>query len=347
MYQEKTDKNGNWVDDGIFDFAAWICYIAKNDLERKAIQLKDTKARVERIYISSSGDISLVRLMKLREENIPYKAKENTAAEDIPLEPDEYIGEDMYILYDVNNSIAMVQSNRFSLGTARFTEFLIKSQEKEDERVVMNPITNAINLKKFSKNIYRNIELRFANINNAYNDKTALADIMSPFKKLDGVSGTISISVGRAKENSLDAREVEDIIKEIKDNSNVIGAKVKVKDDDDSHVEIIDLFEDIMCDIISFKIPERRTLDFETAKQRIVSVVFSLAMYMQASMSALVLRAIYISWLFFTVLFIAATYRSMTNMIKLVFSKDDDLINDEAKDVKKTEIDEETIKKYS
>lgn len=48
--------NGNWVDEGAFDFIGWIDYINKNALEQETIKLKDTKARIEKIEF-------LIRLM--------------------------------------------------------------------------------------------------------------------------------------------------------------------------------------------------------------------------------------------------------------------------------------------
>lgn len=262
----QTKISGVWAEPKEFDFISWIQYVSENDLEQKTISLKDTKARVEKIKFYDEHDVWVVRFMKLREENLPYLAKENLDAEDIPLESDEYIGEDMYMLYDINTNIAMIQSNRFSLGISRLAEFFVKSQNKTDERVRFFPIKREIDLTSFGKNSYRTLELGFANIlRDVPKGKSALGDIMKMYRKFSGVSGTIKIGIGRSKHDSLDVVEVDKLISEIGACDNVVSAKVKIKDDDLSRVEVIDLLDECFSDIITFNLELRETIAFNTA----------------------------------------------------------------------------------
>lgn len=52
------------------------------------------------------------------------KVKENEEPTIIELEDDEYIGEDLFIIYDENKGIVMIQQNRMSLGIPRLEEVL-------------------------------------------------------------------------------------------------------------------------------------------------------------------------------------------------------------------------------
>lgn len=263
--------NGNWVDEGAFDFISWIDYVDKHDLEQKTIELKDTKARIEKIQFFKEYNVWIVRFMKLREENLPYLAKEKYDAEDIPLQPDEYIGEDMYMLYDIDNQIAMIQSNRFSLGISRLGEFLIKSQKEKDKRIRLWPIKDNVDITSLNKIAYRTFELGFSNIENiAGIGKSALGDILKSYRKVCGVSGTIKIGVGRAKDGALDAIEIEKMIAEVQGCENITSARVKIRDDDSSRIEVIDLLDETVSDIITYELAPRESLSFETATTRML-----------------------------------------------------------------------------
>lgn len=268
--QEKI--SGVWTDSGEFDFISWIEYVSDNNLEKKAITLKDTKARIERIKFYENNDVWIIRFMKLREENLPYIAKENTDAADIPLLEDEYIGEDMYMLYDINTNIAMIQSNRFSLGLSRLAELLAKSQDKTDERIRLFPIKRDVDLSAFSKNSYRTLELGFANIvQEKAKGKSALSDILRMYGKFAGVSGTIKIGIGRSKDESLDVVEVDNLIAEIGNYESVVSAKVKIRDDDSARIEVVDLMDEVFSDIITYNLEPRETIPFENAATNMIA----------------------------------------------------------------------------
>lgn len=262
----QTKINGVWTDSAEFNFVEWIQYIHDNCLEKATIELKDTKARIEKIKFFDEQDVWVMRFMKLREENLPYLAKENVDAENIPLQEDEYIGEDMYMLYDINTHIAMIQSNRFSLGLSRLAEFIMKSQHKTDERVRLFPIKKHVDLTTFGRNEYRTLELGFANIVQELPEKrSALKDILQMYNKFSAISGTIKISIGKAKDETLDVIEVDKIIKEIGECESITSAKVKIRDDDSSRIEVVDLLDDCFSDIITYNLEPRQTLEFSTA----------------------------------------------------------------------------------
>lgn len=267
----QVKANGVWLDNGEFDFVEWIQYVSDHNLEKVAIDLKDAKARIEKIKYYKNHDVWVIRFMKLREENLPFIAKENKAAEDIPLQEDEYIGEDMYMLYDINTKIAMIQLNRFSLGLSRLAEFLITSQGEKDKRVRLFPIKKKIDLTTFGKNAYRTLELGFANIiHEKPQKKSTLNDILNTYRKFSGVSGTIKIGIGRTRDNSLDVVEVDKLIAEISECDNVVSAKVRIRDDDSLRTEIVDLLDDCFTDFISYNIKPRQTLEFTTAASSMI-----------------------------------------------------------------------------
>lgn len=271
LEQQHKEKN-RWHSDGAFDFIAWLDKVENNNLLTTTVKLNDTKARVEKIKYYEQNQLWVLRFMKLRDENIPTIAKENNEAEDIPLSDDEYIGEDVYVLYDECNKIAMVQSNRFSLGTERLAEYMNKTLNNDNKiRVKMKPIMKEVNIGKLKGKKYKTIELGFANIiSDVPASKSSLSSIMNTYRKFHGVSGRISISLGRTKGDTLNIVEIENLLKEVPEYDNIVSAKIRIKDDDSEHMEWVDLFDNLMQEVIPFHISKRSSIGFDYAANNMI-----------------------------------------------------------------------------
>ncbi len=257
-------KDGEkWKGIGKFDIIKWVNKVKTKRLLREPLDLEDTKGQIEKIDYSEKEDVWIIRFMKLRGDNIPSIAKKNQEAKGIELADDEYIGEDVYMLYDNQTGLAMIQSNRFSLGLKRLSELISRVWGENEERISIKAIYQDVDLKCKRKK-YRTIEISFANIERAEADeKSSLSRLKKFYQSFYGVSGTIKIGIGRTRSGTLNIDEVESLIEEIKTDSSVVGAHVKVKDDDKAYVETIDLIENIYNDIIEFKTPEKTVLDPE------------------------------------------------------------------------------------
>lgn len=259
--QRKEDEH--WKGMGKFDIIAWMKIVKKRKLLREPLDLGDTKGQVENIDYAEKENVWIIRFMELREDNVPSIAKKNQEAKGIELADDEYIGEDVYMLYDNQTGIAMIQSNRYSLGLKRLSELISYIWGTAEERIAIKPISQDINLKN-KRQRYRTIELSFANIEKEkLDERSSLSRIKNFYQKFYGISGTIKIGVGRVKDSTLNIDEVEHLVEEIKTDPSVVGARVKIKDDDKAYVETIDLFDNIYNDVIEFRMPEKTVLDPE------------------------------------------------------------------------------------
>lgn len=270
MVRQRKESN-RWKGKGKVEIGLIIDSIDREQLLMKTIDLGDIKARIERFQYLKKNDVWVFRFMKLREDNVPSIAKENEEAEGIPLEDDEYIGEDLYMLYDNTNGIAMVQSNRFALGLKRVESLLSYIWNIEGERIRLKAIVEKFDLGLLGRKRYKSIEIGFANIDTDLSDgANALGAIMNSYRKLNGVAGTIRIGLGRTRRDTLDIDEVNKLIREGMDDSSVTSIKLKVKDDDDRPVEEIDLFDNVCRDIIPFNMPKRTSIDFQYAADRMI-----------------------------------------------------------------------------
>lgn len=236
------------------------------------VDLGDLKASVDKVGWFEDQDVWVFRFMKLREDNIPSIVKENQEAEAISLGDDEYIGEGLHMLYDNNTGIAMVQVNRFSLGLKRLEDFLTHIWGIENERIRLRAIMDDLNFDKETRRKYRAIEISFANISQQNEDgPRALGTIMNSFRKFYGVAGSIKIGLGRTKGDTLNIDEVNNIVEDAMDDNTVVGLKLHVKDDDQRPVEVIDLFDNICKDIITFNLAKKMTLNYDYASGKMIT----------------------------------------------------------------------------
>ncbi len=254
----------------LFNFAKWIDFMSDNNLVKIEISFNDVKARIDNFHFNSDKKVWGLKLYKLRNTNIPSKVKNNEDAQVIELEDGEYLGEDLFLIYDQDNGIALIQQNRFSLGISRLEELFADTYNRfVDERskieVDIAPILELEGKEKLKYSNYKNLEISFANINRRALDenRTSLSTLLHPLRSMYGVNGSIKISLGHSRLDTLNRKMVQDIVREINDPINkgyVKSAKIKIQEEDDRDVEIVDLINDICDEYLEFVIDNSKGL---------------------------------------------------------------------------------------
>ena len=262
---EEKDANNKWGHSKTFDLVKWITKMDINGKLQQAIRFGNTVARVECFKYSEEDDLWGIHLMKLRDTNIPTKVKENEASEPIELEADEYLGEDLALLYDKGSSILMAQVNRFSLGISKLEEFFNYTYNDENTKISIKAILEIDKLSKLTDKTFKSIEMSFANLDK-WRDNGGLRafdSIVKTMKTTGGISGSVKIGLGYSRNTALNKVASGEIVKDILENKNFVrSAKVKLSDDDEKGTEIIDLFEEIHHDYIPFTLQSKMALDF-------------------------------------------------------------------------------------
>lgn len=264
------DHNKGYVKDlNIFNFTKWLVDIKKRGYIKKSVEFGGTLARIDNITYDDKNDLWGIRFMKLRDTNIPSKVKENEEAEVIPLEDDEYIGEDLNMIYERKSGIAMIQSNRFSLSISKVAEFIQSTISSNDIKILIEPISDKFDKKDIKKRSIKKLEVSFANLinlNESASNIQSLSSIIKPMYKLGGITGSITISLGRTRQKTLNKIEVNQILNEIEENKEYLStAKIKLRDDDEARTEIIDLLANVAHDYIEFTLETRTALGYEYA----------------------------------------------------------------------------------
>lgn len=261
-----NDKEGS--DPKRFDFEAWINKAVSLDIEKKEVEVEGLVARMEECEGDIQTRIWKIRFMKLRDTNIPSIVKKSEEAKPIELKDDEYIGEDLLMIYDSKNQVAMLQCNRLAMTKGRLEKYLNKVWANSEERIVLIHISKMVNAAQLKKKNFRHLEIRLANIRKIENTKRPFSRIVNSYYDLGCKAGIISLSLGRGKQKKegLSQEQIPIMLDDIYENIDIVSdAVLKVKDDDATAVDIVDLLNNTLQEYIDFKLEKRAPLEFEYA----------------------------------------------------------------------------------
>ena len=266
--QEKDGRS--WSESKLFDFEKWIEIVMALGVENSTKTVENVKVRLENCRASHKNEgFWGIRIMKLRDTNIPSIVKETKAARAVELADDEYIGEDLNILYDAKDFLFMIQSNKYALGTKKLEKYINAVYGDKNFKISLRPICDEVDLKKFKKKSYKSLEVTFSNEVQMNGGKSSLSSIIKGTRPFGCIKGSISLGLGRSDIETLSKEEIENALSDIADNQDVItGAKIKIQDDDMHTIDIIDLFTCICHNFIGFVLEKRTTLGFEYAMDK-------------------------------------------------------------------------------
>lgn len=252
-----------------FDFETWIKKAIDEGVEKKEIEFDNMVARLEEIEGDEESGIWKIRFLKLRDTNIPSIVKKREEAKPIELEDDEYIGEDLLMIYDPQKSIAMIQCNRFAMSKGKLEKCINQVWNNPQYRIVLLHISKATNPAELKKKNFRYLCMRLANIHAVEENHRPLSRIINSYHEIGGKAGTLVFSLGRGRQPrmGLNQEQVPIMLDDIYENRDIVtDAVLKVRDDDDtSGVDIIDLFDNSVCEYIDFQLEKRTALEFQYA----------------------------------------------------------------------------------
>lgn len=269
---EVNDKEGR--EPIRFDFERWIAKARESDVEKKEIEIDGLIARLEEYEGDAEHRIWKLRFMKLRDTNIPSIVKREEDAKPIELEDDEYIGEDLLMIYDPEIQVAMIQCNRFAMSKGKLEKYLNRIWGDTDCRIVLIHINKAINYNQLKKKNFRKLEVRMSNIHAVENTHRPFASIVNSYNTMGSKAGVMAFSLGRGRQSKegLSTSEVPIMLDDIYDNMDIVdNAILKVRDDDNnSNIDIVDLFDNCLHEYIDFRLEKRTALAFGYATRIMV-----------------------------------------------------------------------------
>ena len=232
------------------------------------------------LTLKIEGDMAFIQISKAK-ENETSSIITDKSHRDLELKPEEYIGENMFILYDKKNGIMMVQNNRYSLSLTQIKRILTGNYTSNnlDIEVSLFPILR-VNKGSIKNKLVKNYNLSIYNDGGVVEGKSALASAVNSFMSENVVSVSIKITTGRGRfvkdklgenteiEKYIEADKVDDFQKFISENESLTtNAKMGVKTDSERNVELIDLLQDKYSSIIRYNVVPKHKISFEYAKE--------------------------------------------------------------------------------
>lgn len=252
------------IPDRIFDLRRWIQKAMDIPLERRALEYYQEQARLEKAVYRDDLKYWFLHFARLRDTNLPSKATVNTETCPMELDDDEYIGEDVTALYDDRLSVVCLQRNRYSLSPSGIEHYLNRIWASAGEtihlRAVRVPDTQEL---VSSASQYRKLTVRFADLKKTEfsSGKSPLKKVLEAFGEYDALCGEVTVNLGRSRDETLSPSTVRDSIDDVMANREAVSrAEIKMRRTDDAAVEVVDLFSQIVRDLVYVTIETKRSL---------------------------------------------------------------------------------------
>ncbi|OME08021.1 hypothetical protein BSK64_06185 [Paenibacillus odorifer] len=266
VLRRRDDRRGER--DRLFDLPAWMEVAQGLSLDGRTYDYRQEKSRLETSYWDNELEFFFLHFVRLRDTNIPSTARQNGQVEPLELDDDEFIGEEVSALYDEDNHVLMLQRNKFSLGPEGIEEYFNIIWNNPDEIIYLRPICppNTFEIARRAAE-YRKINIRLADLREVPREnilnrlRSPIGGLISSVRNYEGANVQVTITVGTSRTDSLNDETINDTLIDIEQNPDLFTrAELVIKEEDDSRIELIDLFEHKAHDFGNFRMERRETL---------------------------------------------------------------------------------------
>lgn len=190
-----------------------------------------------------------LNFIKVRDEAMPGKINSDGVFTEIPLEEDEYIGEDMTMLYYPDKHIIAVQRNFYSVSASKIEDFVNQMAINEDSlgniTFQFTPITDSKKMVDGNA-LIRSVAVSCVDLSgNGIKDAVRNDDIFGAGRV------TVIYNVGTQKKSAGLMSSILDWVKPFVGDKRYTKVQVGYKEDEDSPVSVIDYVDDKLEDKIS------------------------------------------------------------------------------------------------
>ncbi|EJT6989702.1 hypothetical protein V8L28_002648 [Listeria monocytogenes] len=256
----------------LYDMLSLLNYINKLKLEDRNLIIQGEQARLSKIILHQDKPYELfqLNLCRLREDTPAIATTISSELSNIPLEENEYIAEDINILYDNGHHVLMVQRNIHSLSASGLQVYFQNMLEQMDPdnslTISLEPLLDINVLKKAkSKDLYRKVTLRVATNKVGQLLEDPIERSFEQLKSIEGATMEITISANSGKKSKLKTSEIRKIIESIEQERELYSkAEVSGKDNEDSTIEKFDLLKGKLRVQKFYDVPIRQYLNPET-----------------------------------------------------------------------------------
>lgn len=266
----------------LFDLTEFAESVRELNLDERSWEYNGDPIRLKTFRVDEN-DLLLMQFERLTDNALPYIAKTSVEDErDVPLEDDEFIANDINALFDLNNSVLMLQRNIRALSQkaimSYINHFWNKDRTEEEKEIIeFYPIVDSnVYDSAIKNNDFKKLTVKTAN---KYNSKKGLRDMVSnavdgvlgniikASQPVDGLNLEITFSTARSKDDVLDDEEVKKIIKEIRDHEDYFD-KAELSIVSDTQTEVLNLLNALLVEKERFEQPPKTRLRSDVVLDR-------------------------------------------------------------------------------
>lgn len=264
-FQVRERVNGE-ITNNTYDLRAWMLNVNQMNLENRCKDVNGVKGRLENLAFVNE-EVYALNFMRMEDMSTSYILNMHDPAEhvDIDIAGDEYIAKNTVCIYEPESGIIMVQSNRGGYSEKSIESYI--NQFYDEPVCTIVPIFENINMLADNAE-YLKLDLRLANIRSfTPTENTSFEKIIDGINRVEGINAHLEISLGRAKNVSLNAGEVRNTLIDLYNNRGCVSsAKITMSDDQISGV--YELFDNLSKDKIRCTIDENGGISFRRLYNR-------------------------------------------------------------------------------
>lgn len=186
----------------------------------------------EEVYLNSlpkDEDYQYFHIVRRRADAPAIGNDNSDQLTDINLEENQFVVEDLSILFDTNLCVAMFQRNRNSIGPTRILEYfnlLLSDISDNEQEILFQPIVRNDTFKTLKrKDVITKIAIKTSDIANS-NLPHEMKPLLTP-TILDGLELEITLSVGRSRTKTIQKDFADQVINSVEQNpSKILSANV-------------------------------------------------------------------------------------------------------------------------
>lgn len=246
-----------------FDLQKWLVLFSNEymDLDKRIIPYMGENIRLEHISYNDTNMLWELTFVRLRSNNLPRWAYTNKESVDISLTDDEYIGEDVCMIYDPGKSIVCLQRNQNSISKNGIVVYMNQIWNHRDGHIIqLDPIINNINIENIRKWIPRKLRIKCAVSQYPLDDYGMLNHMFDVCKNIGGSAIDVSMSVGRVKHGQLNIDDVMNIIDLMQNDGNCEALALTYKETEDAKTAVLDILKCVVSDYIEVHVIPKRTI---------------------------------------------------------------------------------------
>ncbi len=243
------------------------------NIEERILQIGEENVQLKRIHYDENN--SRWNLCFLRNRNdAPFVSKLENEGEAISLDPNEFVGEEVCLIYDESTKIIALQNNIHSVSFNSIGEFFRQYLDmRKIGKFTLSPLTYPKKYTEISDEMlinYRSIIVGFTDIDRMItllegeNDEE-LSDIKvisQLANNLNALNGKVELNVGRYQSKFLKKKTLKSIVNFFKQHLNITKS-LKIKMVEGDVIRIIDLINYKVDDEIKISVSKEDPKTFD------------------------------------------------------------------------------------